>query len=181
MPIIFETREEFIKTLPKNIKVAEIGVFKGDFSKFLFECINPSELYLIDIFEGYAGSGDKDGNNMQFTILEEEHKLLTKYFEGNKNVHIIKGYSSVKLNSFENDFLDLVYIDASHEYQDVKSDLNISYNKVKNDGFICGHDYNESRFPGVYRAVNEFCGEKNLEIKYLTKDGCPTFAIIVKK
>jgi hypothetical protein len=33
-------------------------------------------------------------------------------------------------------------------------------------------------FPGVVKAVNEFCFENNLEIKYITKDGCPTFGII---
>jgi hypothetical protein len=181
MVIIFETREDLMKTLPKEMKIAEVGVFKGEFSKFIFENLNPSELLLIDIFEGYMGSGDKNGNNMQFTYLENEYNNLSKYFENNKNVHLIKGYSSVVLNYLEDNSLDLIYIDASHEYIDVKNDLKISYNKVKNNGYICGHDYNEIKFPGVYKAVNEFCEEKKLKINYITNDGCPTFIIELLK
>lgn len=177
MAIIFETRNDLIKSLPKKMKIAEVGVFKGEFSKFLFENLNPDELFLIDIFEGNMGSGDKDGNNMVFTLLENEYNFLLKYFEKNKNVHLLKGFSKNVLDSFEDNFLDLVYIDASHEYSDVKSDLDISFKKVKNNGYICGHDYNESRFPGVYRAVGDFCDENKLEIVSLTNDGCPTFCI----
>jgi hypothetical protein len=58
--------------------------------------------------------------------------------------------------------------------------LNLSYNKIKQGGFICGHDYTKVMFEGVVRAVDEFCIEKNLEIKYITKDGCPSFCIIKK-
>jgi hypothetical protein len=123
------------------------------------------------------GSGDKDGNNMEFVLLENEFILLKDYFKKNKNVHLIKGLSNNVLNSFDNYSLDLVYIDASHEYNDIKSDLDISYNKVKTNGYICGHDYTSPRFDGVVRAVNEFCEKNNLRINYLTKDGCPSYCI----
>ena len=46
----FNTRNELLTILNKNIKVCEIGVFKGEFSKIILDILNPSELHLIDIF-----------------------------------------------------------------------------------------------------------------------------------
>ena len=53
-----------------------------------------------------------------------------------------------------------------------------AFNKIKNGGYIFGHDYNQTMFRGVVNAVNEFCDENNLNISYMTNDGCPTFGII---
>lgn len=174
---IFETREELFEFLGNNLIIAEIGVFKGDFSKFIFNNLKPKELFLVDIFEGYAGSGDKDGDNMQFTYLENEYESLKSYFKQDENVHIIKENSKNFILSLDDEYLDLIYIDGDHEYSGVKDDLNNSYNKIKNGGYICGHDYVSPRFDGVVKAVNEFCVEKGLEINYITKDGCPTYCI----
>ena len=43
-----------------------------------------------------------------------------------------------------------------------------------------GHDYTINMFPGVVMAVNEFCQKYNLNIEYLTEDGCPTYLIFKK-
>ena len=176
----FNTRNELIEVLPKEMKIVEIGVFKGDFSKLIFQNMNPSELILVDIFEGYMGSGDKNGDNMEYVMLEAEYDKLKKHFNENKNVKIIKSKSNDFLSSIEDESLDMVYIDASHEYEDVVIDLKISYKKVREGGFICGHDYVSPRFECVVRAVDELCVEKNLSIKYLTNDGCPSYCIVKK-
>lgn len=177
----FKNRDELIESLPKNINVAELGVFKGEFSKQIKRIINPNKLYLIDIFQGEMGSGDKDGKNMEFINLNEHYLKLSEFFKENNDVFIMKGTTIEVMNSFENDYLDMVYIDASHEYEDIKKDLNISYLKVKSGGFILGHDYEINRFPGVVKAVNEFCEEHDLEISAITEDGLPSFLINLKK
>ncbi len=49
---------------------------------------------------------------------------------------------------------DLIYIDGSHEYQDVLADIK-NYLPILNDGGVLfGDDYNEL-WPGVIKAVNE--------------------------
>jgi hypothetical protein len=73
---IFDTRNDFIKTLNKDLIICEIGVFKGEFSKFIFDEINPKELHLIDIFEGMMCSGDKDGNDVVWVNLNDEIELI---------------------------------------------------------------------------------------------------------
>jgi hypothetical protein len=174
---LIENRNDLIKLFNKNLVIAEIGVFKGEFSKFLFEENQPKELHLIDIFTGIECSGDKDGNNIIYTNLSEEFNLITKYFNDNNNVYIHKGYSQDILNNFNDEYFDMIYIDGDHSYNGVKNDLNLSYQKIKTGGYICGHDYTTIMFEGVVRAVNEFCEERKLKIKYLTKDGCPSFCI----
>jgi hypothetical protein len=177
----FETRNDLIATLPKNMKGAELGVFKGEFSKTIVEIMNPKELYLIDIFQGIMGSGDKDGDNFEKISLDESYENLKKHFEHNNNVKIIKGFTVNELSKIEDNYLDFVYVDAGHEYHDVKNDLEVSYKKVKNGGIIMGHDYNKDTFAGLCLAVDEFCEKYGLNIKYLTKDGCPTYLIELNK
>ncbi len=173
----FNTRNELLSILDKKIKICEIGVFKGEFSKILIDNLDTIEIHLIDIFEGEMCSGDKDGNNIIFTNLNDEYVNLKKIYENNKNVIIHKGTSYEILNQFKNEYFDMIYIDGDHTYDGVKKDLKITYDKVKCSGFICGHDYVSPRFDGVVRAVNEFCEEHNLTIDYLTNDGCPTYCI----
>lgn len=55
---------------------------------------------------------------------------------------------------------DLIYIDASHEYEDVKSDIENYRKLLKPNGIMFGDDYSNSIFPGVKKAVDEAGGEQ---------------------
>jgi len=174
---IFTTRNDFIKSLDSNLVICEIGVFKGDFSQILFDT-NPKELHLIDLFDGKFWSGDKDGLNMQYLDLSESYKNLQIKYNKYNNIYIHKGYSYDVLLNLPNYYFDFMYIDADHTYDGVKNDLALCKQKTKINGIIAGHDYNESRFPGVVQAVQEFCNTYKLSISFLTNDGCPSFGII---
>ena len=48
--------------------------------------------------------------------------------------------------------MDLVFIDAAHDYPSVKADIEAWRKCVRPGGILCGHDIN---WPGVGRAVGE--------------------------
>ncbi len=184
---IFDNRIEMINNiLPENAKIAEIGVFKGDFAKEILKT-NPSHLYLIDCWEkGEVVSGDADGNNVEHIKNAEDlyHKNV-KQFRFQSNVSIHRDYSFNILPTFEDHSLDAIYIDGDHSYEGVKKDLELAVRKVKKYGLIMGHDYDmnmakaRTRYEfGVKRAVDELCVKYNLSLYAKGEDGCVSFAII---
>jgi hypothetical protein len=186
---IFKTRNDILDTLPKGLVIAELGVFKGEFSQIIFDKCIPKELVLIDLWEGKnIMSGDVDGNNIQKFNGTTLHTSVIDKFSQNKNVIIHRGYTTKVLEQYPDNHFDLIYIDADHSYTGCKSDLEISYLKVKNGGYIMGHDY-EQNFEksknlynfGVNQAVNEFCKKYNLEISMKGNDGCVSYGIKLNK
>lgn len=64
------------------------------------------------------------------------------------------------------DKADLIYIDGSHSYEDVRADIELYTHKLNMGGIIFGDDYNNGAFKGVKLAVDEFVAKTgyNLEI-----------------
>jgi predicted O-methyltransferase YrrM len=49
---------------------------------------------------------------------------------------------------------DVIFIDALHDYASVLKDISMWWPRVRDGGFLCGHDFNHN-WPGVMRAVAE--------------------------
>jgi hypothetical protein len=177
---ILKTRTDLLRLLPKNLIMAEIGVFKGEFSEEILDICRPYILYLVDVFTGHTASGDKDGKSIIEVDMGEEYaRLRTLYQQDHRNVWFRKMLSLTFLGSLQPDYLDMVYLDADHSYESVSQELALCRKKVRAGGYICGHDYAPQW--GVKRAVDEFCEREGLDIGYLTEDGCPSYCIINKK
>ena len=178
---VFKNRNDMVKELVTTGGVyGEIGVFKGEFSKILLN-LNPKKLVLFDLFEGICGSGDVDGNNFCNTNMAHEHYNLNNL---SCIVELIKGDSSTELLNFDDNYFDMLYIDGDHSYEGCKRDLNVAIKKVKNGGWIMGHDYEMNMDKaktfysfGVKQAVDEFCKEQNLELYAKAMDGCVSYSI----
>jgi hypothetical protein len=175
------SREDLLKLIPKHSVVAELGVFEGKFSNKIITINNPSKLFLVDFFQGTMGSGDVNGDNFHIVDLDIEYKRLLKEHSDNPNVKIIKSTTTSFLKSINDDYLDAVYIDADHSYKSVLNDLYLSHQKVKDYGYILGHDYCNNMFPGVVNAVKDFCLEKKLTINFISCEKLPSFLIINHK
>lgn len=182
---LFDTRINMIDSLVlKRGVYAEIGVFAGTFSKTLFEILSPKQLYLLDLFEGTAVSGDQDGNNLSSINLSDVYKEIVL----NPNFTVLKGDSSTRLSELQDSSIDMVYIDGDHGYEGCMRDLRVAFDKVKCGGWIMGHDYEmnmtkarSSYVFGVKQAVDEFCSTFNQKIVAKGMDGCVSYAIQIVK
>ena len=59
---------------------------------------------------------------------------------------------------------DAIYIDASHEEEDVALDVALFYELLRPGGTMFGDDYDE-RWPGVIRAVEQFRRKRGLDLE----------------
>lgn len=62
--------------------------------------------------------------------------------------------SSAAVQQVPDGSVDLVFIDAAHDYQGCLEDIRLWLPKVREGGILAGHDF-QHRFPGVHRAVAE--------------------------
>jgi len=166
---IVNDRQEFLNSLDLTDKYcAEIGVFRGDFSKMILEK-NPLYLYLIDPFQ-LSDEKYKSGLNTAYSTFQD-YRLVKNRFKFDHRVVYKRGFSYDVVKTISDNYFDFIYLDASHLYKDVLRDLNEWLPKMKDDSVICGHDYIEDDDFGVIRAVDEFCVEHNYEIFLLNENG----------
>lgn len=174
----FKTRNELLTIIPKQGKFLELGVFRGEFAKTILKIAEPSELYLVDIWTGKAGSGDKDGNDyIEVPDMKKVYLSLVHQTKAKPHIHVVRCDSISFLQSCEENYFDTIYVDADHSEQAVYNDMVNSYRAIKNEGYLLGHDYHHQ----IKIAVDNFCTEYKQQISYITEDGCPTFLIKIKK
>jgi len=175
----FTNRIEMLSLVPANSAIAELGVYAGEFSEALFRT-NPKELSLIDRWSNEdIECGDANGENIQVRNGIELYLSVSKKFAMFSNVIVLKQNTSFLAN-YKNDWFDLIYIDADHHFEGVLMDLIMSFDKVKNGGFIMCHDYNSPE-AGVKDAVDKFCSDYGQAVEYIALDKSNTAGIKIKK
>ena len=175
------TRKAFIAQLPKNSIVAEIGVEEGEFSAQILEIAQPKKLYLIDCWEEQDFSKNPGNWRKYQPEYDSWYEKVKRRFKNDDRVVIIKDFSPEVCDQFEDNYLDWVYIDANHSYHAIKKDIPAWFAKIKNGGFLCGHDYGYAPGTlyefGVIPALNEFLDVNNLVLKYLTTETLGSWAV----
>jgi len=137
--------ERMADQMPDDCRLCEIGVADGVSAIYLAKELalrnKNFKLYMVDNMS-YGGF------IQQKTIYENIIKSgLGKYIE-------VIPYDSVTASKLFNDgFLDFIFLDSSHEYDETKESIKAWYPKLKDGGIFAGHDYFE--YPTVMLAVDE--------------------------
>lgn len=167
---IVNSRQDFLNSLDlKDKYCAEIGVFRGDFSKMILEK-NPLYLYLVDPFEHSLDTYEGGKLTTAYSDVDD-YILVRQRFKDDKRVTVLKYYSFDIVKTFSDNYFDFIYHDASHLYKDLKRDLREWLPKLKEGGIMAGHDYTENYKDHVGRAVDEFCKEHNFEMFLFNQQG----------
>jgi hypothetical protein len=166
-------RFDWLQTLPPGSVGAEIGVFRGDFSRQILDVVEPATLHLVDLFEGIIISGDEHGRHLReqdMSTMPEELAAL------GSAVQVHRSDSAAWLLAQPAASLDWCYIDAAHDHDHVLADLRAAAHAVKPGGIIAGHDFSRA-FPGVMEAVFTFLKENKGTIEIFDGDLLPSYAI----
>jgi GR25 family glycosyltransferase involved in LPS biosynthesis len=147
--------KDIVESLEDGDIIVEVGAWKGRSTSFLaVEIANSKKnvsLYVVDTWKGSLEHEGCDLDSLYFTFIENMKAVEKYYFP----LHITSEEASKK---FKDNSLKFVFLDASHEYEDVKKDIQNWLPKVKVGGILAGHDYyvdGQDWFPGVKKAVNE--------------------------
>lgn len=131
---LFGLKKLIEDNLNQDSVVCEIGSYEGKSSElFALSC---NKIYCID---PWVDVWTPDDMEKDINILNAETSF-DEMIENYNNIIKIKNISSVVYKEFDDEFFDFVYIDAMHDYNSVKNDINYWIDKVKNDGYIGGHD-----------------------------------------
>jgi len=162
-------RANALKYMPKHGIVAEVGVAYGDFSRKIIDALSPKKFFAIDYFSqsdpffSLWGRDDCARDNMPHQQWYE-NKFKAEIECGLMETR--QGLSWDCLAQFPDDHFDYVYVDAGHDYQSVKKDIDVLKNKVKNGGFIQFNDYCNPTAYGVINAVNSFINSGRHKVKF---------------
>ena len=160
---------EMVKIYPDNSHFVEIGSWKGRSSSFMaVEIIKSGKKIKFDCIDPWMGDLDTLGDVYDPFVPKNTNPdwLYTEFINNvepvSGSINPIRLKSTEAVEMYEDRSLDFVFIDGSHEYEDVKEDLSVWYTKVKRGGTIAGHDY--ATYPGVKKAVDEFFNPGEIKI-----------------
>lgn len=148
--------------------VAEIGTFKGYTAKHFIR--SAPNVHVVCVDPWFIAEDDLAGIAYAFMDdVYEAFKENCKQEIERKQIEPVRGLSVkvagvVSKSNYAGQF-DLVYIDASHECESVKADIEAWLPHVREGGIICGHDFDsyttggELMYPGVRQAVEEIFGD----------------------
>lgn len=139
----------------------EVGSWKGRSASFMAVAIHNSgktiKFDCVDTWEGSDEIAHVNDNDVKNGTLFETFKQNMKPVEGMYNAVQLPSVTAAKL--YEDKSLDFVFLDASHDYDNVVADIVAWLPKVKEGGIIGGHD---ALHPPIVAACADTVGQVDL-------------------
>lgn len=169
-------RREMLRQLGHQGVVAELGVDRGEFSNQLLELVTPRVLHLVDTW-----NSTRYHSGLMRTV---EQRFAPQILAGQVVIH--HALSTDACAQFEDDALDLIYIDTDHTYRGTHRELRAYAPKMRSGGVIAGHDYCVGDWAGDYRygvieAVHEFCVAEGWELIFITAEPLEHQSFAIRK
>jgi O-methyltransferase len=146
-------------------EVAELGVYKGKFARYLNRYFPERKLFLFDTFQGFDqrdvqtekqqsfSSGDQDFSD---TSVEAVLNLMPH----REQCIPVKGFFPESATGIDAEFV-FVSLDTDL-YEPIYQGLRFFYPRLVSGGYIFIHDFNNDGYSGARKAVEQFCSEQNI-------------------
>ncbi len=133
-------------------KVAELGVYKGDFAEVILgKCNFIEKYYMIDPWRNLT-DWNKPANTSDTEFDELYKETLEKTnFAKSKRI-ILRGKTTEVINEIEDGSLDFIYIDGDHTLKGISIDLIATWCKISENGYVAGDDFCSS----IWQHSKEF-------------------------
>ena len=119
----------------------EVGFSSGKLNTILNKFFNFEHIVGIDNF-----AADMSSTDLLANMRRKNLTLICGKSDKKENLKIIKKFQPY----------DLIFVDASHKYKDVKNDLNNFSRMLSDGGIMMVHDIYRDEYTGVNKAWNEF-------------------------
>ena len=136
----------------KSYLIAEVGSWMGRSTCALAANCGCGLVIAVDTWQGSA-------EHVSTLAGKPEGWLFSEFRRNTKGLPVMP----IPLTSLDAAFLlskprmefDLIFLDASHDYESVKADILAWMPLLAPGGVICGHDFDPPNWMGVKRAVEE--------------------------
>jgi hypothetical protein len=164
--------------------VAEIGCWQGettiDYAKTVK--LNNGKIIVVDWFMGNIDLPSSQHDGPHAYRPEKADQIYNNFMSNIKSigcediVTVLRGNSHEQANLIKDESLDICFLDAGHQYSEIKKDISAYLPKIKKGGILCGHDCEDIKLansftedeltkhtvrnvhPGVIQAVYDFFG-----------------------
>ena len=128
----------------------EIGFNSGKVNTVLNKFFNFEQIVAVDNF-----TADISATDLMANLRRKNLTLICGNSDKKEILRIIKKFQP----------FDLIFVDASHEYNNTKKDLKNYCAMLSDHGILTAHDIHSLEYPGVNKAWNEFKLQNNFTFK----------------
>ena len=147
---------------------AEIGVFRGEYSRCLLHNNPNLNLICVDPWEAFSRRSNK-------RVMAQAYRRVVDMFGTDDRVAIKRMTSVEAVLEQPDNSLDFVYIDQMHDFDSIMLDLILWVPKVRSGGIVAGHDYCKQYQNGVISAMFAYTYAHGISRWYITRESLATW------
>lgn len=161
--------------------VAELGVYKGKFARYINSYFPNRKLYLFDTFSGFDAQDVQKEKKEAFSSGEQDFsdtsvEMVLKEMPFRDRCIPVKGFFPQSAAGIDDRFV-FVSLDTDL-YDPIYAGLHYFYPRLVKGGYIFIHDFNNAAYKGARKAVEQFCREQGVSFVPIPDSGGT--AVIVK-